>query len=200
MSTESVAALRTFDAYAEAAGRNVLVRFADLPGGLPSRLSRQPSSVVLIDAALSEEARHDELTHQLIHLAQPGRCTDPLHVLEDAVCLATARRLIPVPALVRAIGAVIAENEDAGCVPLDVDDPDTASAVALLLGTQVSTLYDRQLAVTAPELDMGVGGLFGMLTWPKSIIEPRARACLHEPLAAASPWWNWLRGLVRRAP
>jgi len=170
--------LRSYDAYAVAEDLGIGVGFEVLPDDMPSVLLRTPK-VVLIQEALSESGRHDELTHQLMHMSRRPRFRESPQATEDAVRRAAARRLVPLPALLRAVSAVIAEDEQA-----EAERRDTASAAAAaqLLGVEPCILRDRVLSLTPTECRMSTT-LIGGLRWPRM---PGHRYCVqltHPPMS-----------------
>lgn len=180
----ATAALRTYDAYADAEALGLEVGFEPLPAGVTGVLIRE-QRVVLIEESLDECARHDELAHQLTHWRhrpRPGE-VEP-HQIEEVVRRETARRLIPLPTLATAIATIIATD--------NVIEPDPA-LVANLLGSSLNILYDRLASIAPTE----IGGppsavLLGLLK-----IGPRPlhiRRCIQdtEPTVA---WMDRVRGM-----
>lgn len=179
-----VAVLRSFDAYSHAEARGIGVGFEPLPPDIPSMLLRS-QGVVMINSALTEPERHDELAHQLGHWMHPLRAGESPDALEDAVRRDTARRLIPVPALMHAVHTVLAADTAA----------DTAQAAALLLGTHTCTLRDRLFCLSPTEVAIGMDGLLGALSWPLPAGAVHRYYCDPDTIPPL-PWWERMRNLI----
>jgi hypothetical protein len=180
------AALRTYDAYADADRRGFDVAFGGLDQLDQRSVLVRAEKLILVRGDLSEPERHDEVAHQLGHIHRPLRPGQSLQVLEEVVRSDTAQRLIPLPALLCAVATVIVQD--------GTGEHDPATAAALLLGSQVDIIADRLLALTAAE-SAAAHDVLSLVKWPPRPVG--RRCCVQQHDASASSWLGQIRRRMR---